>query len=160
MNFREYVNEGKVKQSFAGYNFEWDGKVITMFSKDGKELDTKDAPSLTSAKMKMMIADLNENLDEAKIDIEKVYSYVDYSKGDTDVDGVNYRDIKKAKRLGSVPEGTMFYAINKAGKKVSVRQNNNTNADIIKLDGKEYFVTFDMSFSGKKTTSEPMFALV
>jgi len=50
----ENLKEDIAKKRFAGYDFSWDGKVITM-SKDGKEISKKDAPSFTSTKMKMMI---------------------------------------------------------------------------------------------------------
>jgi methyltransferase-like protein len=102
----------------------------------------------------------NENLTEAKIKIEDVYSHVEDKGMGADIDGVNFRDIKKKKQLASVPEGTMFYAVNKAGKKQAVRQPNNVNADVVNIDGKDYFVLFNMSFPGKKGASEPMFALV
>jgi hypothetical protein len=110
--------------------------------------------------MKKMINRLNEDVINEKIDIEKVYSYVSDKGNGAEIDGVNYRDIKKKKRLGSVPVGTMFYAINKAGKKQAVKQTNNVNADIVNIDGKDYFVLFNMSFAGKKGSSEPMFAEV
>ena len=53
MMLREIV-ESIAKKRFDGHDFTWDGKTITM-SKDGKEISKKEAPSFTSAKMRMMI---------------------------------------------------------------------------------------------------------
>ena len=38
-----------------GYIFMWDGETITMKDKKGKVIDTMDAPSLSSERMKKMI---------------------------------------------------------------------------------------------------------
>lgn len=154
MNFREYVNEGTVKKSFDGYNFEWDGKVITMFNKEGKKLATKDAPSLTSAKMEMMIADLNKNLDEAKINLEKIYNNIKnpYDANVTNISGVDYDKLDDI----DVDAGTMFYAINANGKKVGTRAKTNFKAKEVMIGGKSYIVTNKLSYPGKKYISELM----
>jgi hypothetical protein len=57
--FLELLREGTVTQKFAGYDFKWDGKTITML-KDGEEIAKKDYPSLTSTQMKKMIKEFGE----------------------------------------------------------------------------------------------------
>jgi len=52
--------EGQVKQKFAGYDFIFDGKKITMFQ-DKKELISKEYPSLTSVQMKKMITNYEKD---------------------------------------------------------------------------------------------------
>ena len=63
--FKEYITEGSVTKVFAGYTFKFDSGKITMYSKDKKELDNKEYPSLTSVQMKSMIKEYEKSLNES-----------------------------------------------------------------------------------------------
>ena len=102
----------------------------------------------------MELKSFREWVNEAKIDVKSIISSLDMSED-------NIRKIANDKNTQTlVPSGTMFYAINSNDKQVSKRTKTNINANIIKVDNEEYFITTKLDFSGKKKINEPMFALV
>ncbi len=68
--FKEYITEGYPFNNFRGYLFKLEDGTITMYSKDKKELDTREYPSLTSVQMKSMIKEYEKNINEAKYNID------------------------------------------------------------------------------------------
>ena len=97
---------------------------------------------------------VNENINEAKINLEKIYNNIKnpYDANVTNISGVDYDKLDDI----DVDAGTMFYAINANGKKVSTKAKTNFKAKEVMIGGKTYIVTNKLSYSGKKYISELM----
>ena len=103
-----------------------------------KELFTEASNSLNQEQLEKLYHNISNPYD----DMPKKISGVEHSKLD-DID---------------VEPGTMFYAINANGKKVTVKTKTSIRAKEVMIAGKSYIVTNKLSYPGKKWIKEIMIA--
>ena len=105
---------------------------------------------------KNIVIEASKSLNEPQL--EKLYHNISnpYDNVTKKISGVEYSKLDDA----DVKAGTMFFALNASGKRVTYRTKTNIRAKKVLIDGKDYVVTNQLNYPGKKYIKELMIARV